>query len=158
MRENCIITSPLGFTKIVGDEDGVSSITILDSEEKITDIIPVTLEECAFQLQEYFEGKRKNFNLKLNPEGTAFQKKVWKQLEQIPYAKTVSYLNLAKQLKDLKAIRAIASANSKNPLWIVIPCHRVISSDGSLIGYAGGLHRKKWLLEHENPYKQLKLF
>lgn len=150
--------SPLGFTKISGDEDGISSVIVLNSEEKITDIIPIELEDCVIQLNEYFEGTRKQFDLKLNPEGTDFQNKVWKLLEQIPYGKTVSYLELSKQLGDVKAIRAVANANGKNPLWIIVPCHRVIGSDGGLTGYAGGLHRKKWLLEHESPYKQQSLF
>ena len=156
--ETCIINSPLGFTKIVGDDDGIVSITVLNSEEKITDIIPVELEDCVFQLQEYFDGKRKDFDIKLNPEGTDFQKKVWNQLLEIPYGKTLSYLELSKQLGDVKAIRAVANANAKNPIWIIIPCHRVIGSDGSLTGYAGGLNRKQWLLEHESPYKQTSLF
>ncbi|TBM99359.1 methylated-DNA--[protein]-cysteine S-methyltransferase [Hyunsoonleella flava] len=156
--ETCIINTPLGFTKITGDIDGISSVTILNSEEKVTDIIPAGLEDCAIQLKEYFEGSRKQFNLKLNPEGTDFQQKVWGLLEQIPYGKTISYLELSKQLGDVKAIRAVANANGKNPLWVIIPCHRVIGSDGSLTGYAGGLHRKKWLLEHESPYKQQSLF
>ena len=156
--ESCIIKSPLGFTKIVGDEEGISEVTILNSEEKETDIIPVELEDCVIQLREYFEGTRTEFNLKINPQGTEFQQKVWNQLEQIPYGKTISYLELSKQLGDIKAIRAVANANGKNPLWIIIPCHRVIGSDGSLTGYAGGLSRKQWLLEHESPYKQQSLF
>lgn len=156
--EECIIKSPLGFTKIVGDNDGITSITVLNSEEKITDIIPVELEDCVIQLNEYFEGSRKQFDLKLNPNGTDFQKKIWNLLESIPYGKTTSYLELSKLHGDVKAIRAVANANGKNPLWIIIPCHRVIGSDGSLTGYAGGLHRKKWLLEHESPYKQQSLF
>lgn len=156
--ETCIIDSPLGFTKIIGDIDGIASVTVLNSEEKITDVIPVELEDCVIQLNEYFEGTRKQFNLKLNPQGTDFQKKVWNELNQIPYGKTISYLQLSKQLGDVKAIRAVANANGKNPHWIIVPCHRVIGSDGSLTGYAGGLHRKKWLLEHESPYKQQSLF
>jgi len=156
--ETCIINSPLGFTKIVGNIDGISSITVVNSEEKVTDIIPLELEDCVIQLNEYFDGKRKQFDLKLNPQGTDFQKSVWDTLLTIPYSKTVSYLQLSKQLGDVKAIRAVANANGKNPLWIVIPCHRVIGSDGSLTGYAGGLHRKQWLLEHESPYKQQSLF
>ena len=156
--ETCIIKLPLGFTKIVGDEDGITSIYILDSDEKTTDIIPEVLEDCAHQLREYFEGKRTQFDLQINLEGSEFQKKVWNQLQTIPYGKTISYLQLSQQLGDVKAIRAVANANGKNPLWIVIPCHRVIGSDGSLTGYAGGLHRKQWLLEHENPYKQQSLF
>lgn len=156
--ETCIISSPLGYTKIIGDNDGIAQITILNSEENETDIIPLELEDCVMQLREYFEGKRQIFNLKLNPQGTPFQNKVWKQLQTIPYGKTMSYLELSKQLGDIKAIRAVANANGKNPLWIVVPCHRVIGSDGSLTGYAGGLHRKQWLLEHESPYKQQRLF
>lgn len=156
--ETCIIKLPLGFTKISGDVDGITSVTVLNSEEKITDIIPEVLEDCVAQLNDYFEGTRQQFSLKLNPEGTAFQKQVWKLLEQIPYGKTISYLELSKQLGDVKAIRAVANANGKNPIWIIIPCHRVIGSNGSLTGYAGGLHRKQWLLEHENPVKQTALF
>jgi len=156
--EECIIKSPLGFTKIIGDADGISSISILNSDEKETDIIPESLEDCVHQLNEYFEGERTHFDLKLNPEGTDFQKRVWDALQSIPYGKSVSYLELSKELGDVKAIRAVANANGKNPLWIVVPCHRVIGSDGSLTGYAGGLHRKQWLLEHESPYKQQSLF
>lgn len=156
--EECIINSPLGYTKIVGDAEGITSIIVLNSEEKCTDIIVPELEDCVQQLQEYFDGKRQKFSFKINPNGTDFQKRVWQELLTIPYGKTTSYLNLSKQLGDVKAIRAVANANGKNPLWIVIPCHRVIGSDGSLTGYAGGLHRKQWLLEHESPYKQQRLF
>ena len=156
--ETCFINSPLGITKIEGDENGIASVTVLNSKEKTTDIIPEILQDCVFQLNEYFEGNRKEFSLKLNPQGTLFQKHVWEELQTIPYGKTVSYLELSKQLGDVKAIRAVANANGKNPLWIIIPCHRVIGSDGSLTGYAGGLHRKQWLLEHESPYKQQTLF
>tara|TARA_R110000796_G_scaffold37722_3_gene95061 strand:- start:9186 stop:9659 length:474 start_codon:yes stop_codon:yes gene_type:complete len=156
--EEAYIKTPLGVTKIKGDENGLSEITVLNTDEKITDIIPEVLEDAVYQLQEYFSGKRELFNLDLNPEGTDFQKKVWKALLEIPFGKTTSYLELSKTLGDVKAIRAVASANGKNPLWIVIPCHRVIGSDGSLTGYAGGLHRKKWLLEHESPFKQTSLF
>ena len=156
--ETCIIKSPLGFTKINGNEAGIASVTVLNSEEKKTDIIPIELEDCVIQLNEYFEGSRKQFDLKLNPQGTSFQKKVWEALKAIPYGKTRSYLQLSKQLGDVKAIRAVANANGKNPLWIIVPCHRVIGSDGSLTGYAGGLYRKQWLLNHESPYKQQTLF
>ena len=156
--KTCIIKSPLGFTKILGNEDGITSVTVLNSEEKVTDIISIELEDCVIQLNQYFEGTRKAFNIKLNPTGTDFQKRVWKQLDQIPFGKTISYLELSKKLGDVKAIRAVANANGKNPLWIITPCHRVIGSDGSLTGYAGGLHRKQWLLEHESPYKQQSLF
>lgn len=152
--ETCVIHTPLGYAKITGDADGICSLSVLNSEEKITSIISESLEDCVYQLQEYFEGKRQAFHLKLNPQGTEFQKKVWQQLQQIPHGKSISYLELSKQLGDTKAIRAVANANSKNPIWIIIPCHRVIGSNGSLTGYAGGLERKQWLLNHENPYKQ----
>lgn len=156
--ESCYINSPLGVTKIEGDVDGIMSISVLNSKEKLTDIIPEVLQDCVYQLNEYFEGKRQTFSLKLNPQGTDFQQKVWDALQTIPYGTTTTYLKLSQQLGDVKAIRAVANANGKNPLWIVIPCHRVIGSNGSLTGYAGGLHRKQWLLEHESPYKQQTLF
>lgn len=156
--EECIIHTPIGYAKITGDNNGITSISILNSEENITKIIPKPLEDCVTQLQEYFEGRREQFNLKLNPQGTEFQKKVWKALQNIPYGNRISYLELSKQLGNAKTIRAVANANGKNPILIVIPCHRVIGSDGSLTGYAGGLARKQWLLNHENPLKQQVLF
>ncbi|MGM5469225.1 methylated-DNA--[protein]-cysteine S-methyltransferase [Flavobacteriaceae bacterium LMO-SS05] len=156
--EECILKTPLGFTKILGDNQGIASITVLNTEEKISDTIPLELEECVHQLNEYFKGERTDFSLKLNLQGTDFQKRVWNALLNIPFGKTLSYLELSKKLGDVKAIRAVAHANGKNPIWIVVPCHRVIGSDGSLTGYAGGLHRKQWLLEHESPHKQHVLF
>ena len=155
--ETCYINTPLGITKIVGDENGVSEISVL-KEGKLSKNIPLELEETVNELQEYFDGNRTNFTFKLNPKGTEFQQKVWRELCKIPFGKTISYLDLAKKMGDAKVIRAAASANGKNPLWIVIPCHRVIGTDGSLTGYAGGLYRKKWLLEHENPTHQQSLF
>ena len=120
--------------------------------------IPECLRECVLQLKEYFKGERTNFNLLLNPQGTKFQKLVWKELCDIEYGKTTSYLVQSKKIGDVKAVRAVAAANGKNPISIVIPCHRVIGSDSSLTGYAGGIWRKKWLLDYENPLKQLSLF
>lgn len=180
MEETCYINSPLGITKIVGDKDGIASVSVLnyktfdeasevepnnlsfqrkqESNEKPSDIVPEVLEDCVLQLNQYFEGSRKQFSLKLNPKGTVFQERVWDALLTIPYGKTTSYLQLSRQLGDEKAIRAVANANGKNPLWIIVPCHRVIGSDGSLTGYASGLYRKQWLLEHESPYKQQSLF
>jgi methylated-DNA-[protein]-cysteine S-methyltransferase len=156
--EKAIINTPLGITEIQGDENGISKIYIRDEDVEITSKIPSELKEAAIQLQEYFEGKRTHFTIFLHPSGTEFQKKVWQELLNIPFGKTCSYLELSKKLGDVKAIRAVAAANGKNPLWIVVPCHRVIGSDGSLTGYAGGLWRKKWLLEHENPSVQKTLF
>lgn len=150
--------TPIGIARIVGDEDGISSISVVDGEQETTQVIPEPLQECVRQLDEYFKGERKIFSLKLNPEGTEFQQKVWNELQQIPYGETRSYLEQSEKLGDTKAIRAVASANGKNPIWIVIPCHRIIGSDGSLTGYAGGIWRKRWLLEHENPPQQQSLF
>ena len=152
------IKTPLGIAEIEGDENGITKISVENDTEDISIETPSELKEASLQLQEYFEGKRKEFNFKMNPKGTEFQQKVWQALLEIPYGKTTSYLELSKKLGDVKAIRAVASANGKNPLWIVVPCHRVIGSDGSLTGYAGGLWRKKWLLEHENPSPQQALF
>ena len=157
MTQIVFFKSPLGITKIVGDTNGISEISVSD-EGEVSVSIPKELKQAVTQLQEYFEGKRIDFNLKLNPKGTEFQQKVWQELLNIPFGKTLSYLELSKKLGEIKAIRAVAAANGKNPLWIVVPCHRVIGTDGSLTGYAGGLGRKKWLLEHENPTNQQSLF
>ena len=151
------IDSPLGITKISGDENGISEISV-GYEETITEQIPINFKQAVIELEEYFNGIRKEFTFKLNPTGTDFQQRVWQELLKIPFGKTTSYLELSKKLGDVKAIRAVASANGKNPLWIVVPCHRVIGSDGSLTGYAGGLWRKQWLLEHEKGEKQQTLF
>ena len=156
--ESCIIKTPLGHAKLEGDADGISSLTVLNNKTTISNIIPEVLEDAVRQLEEYFKGERIQFSLILNPQGTDFQKRVWNALLDIPYGKTTSYLQLSKDLGDVKAIRAVANANGKNPIWIIVPCHRVIGSDGSLTGYTGGLHRKQWLLEHESPYKQQSLF
>lgn len=155
--ETTYIKTPLGTVKITGDDEGIYVISISNGGES-SSVIPTILQEAVSQLNEYFEGKRTNFTFKLNPSGTDFQQKVWAVLLEIPFGQTISYLELSKKLGDVKAIRAVASANGKNPLWIVIPCHRVIGTDGSLTGYAGGLWRKKWLLEHENPSNQVSLF
>ncbi len=150
--------TPIGTAKIVGDKNGIQSVSVLDDAIETSKVIPKSLKNCVSQLEEYFAGKRTNFSLKLNPQGTTFQKKVWDELLNIPFNKTRTYLEQSKALGDVKAIRAVASANGKNPIWIIIPCHRVIGSDGSLTGYAGGIWRKKWLLAHENPVKQQSLF
>ena len=155
--ETVYIKTPLGIAKITGDENGVTAISVLD-DGIVSEQIPTTLQESVSQINEYFAKKRTHFDFKLNPKGTEFQQKVWQSLLQIPFGKTRTYLEQSKVLGDVKAIRAVASASGKNPLWIVVPCHRVIGTDGSLTGYAGGLWRKKWLLEHENPTNQQSLF
>lgn len=156
--EYTYIHTPLGIAEICGDRDGLRSITVMDKEPEGAYPEPRVLKSVINQLEEYFKGERSDFDLKLNPQGTPFQKMVWDHLLEIPFGTTISYLDLAKKIGDVNAIRAVAAANGKNPIWIVIPCHRVIGSDGSLTGYAGGLHRKKWLINHECPVKQTQLF
>jgi len=150
--------TPIGTAKIIGDINGISSVIVIDDDIDTSEIIPEYLKPCVQQLKEYFAGTRKQFDLKLNPSGTYFQKRVWNELLNVSFGKTRSYLEQSKKLGDAKAIRAVASANGKNPIWIIIPCHRIIGSDGSLTGYAGGLWRKKWLLAHESPSPQQSLF
>ncbi len=157
--EEVFIQTPLGITAIKGDEDGIVAVSVSKEDAvKPSRHIPALLVDAVKQLEAYFAGTRQTFQLRLNLKGTDFQKSVWQELLNIPYGKTISYLELSRRLGDVKAIRAVAAANGQNPFWIVVPCHRVIGSDGSLTGYAGGLWRKKWLLDHENPYKQQTLF
>jgi methylated-DNA-[protein]-cysteine S-methyltransferase len=157
-QNQIFLKNPLGTARISGNKEGITEIQILDEEIPTSKEIPDFLQSAAQQLDDYFKGNRQEFDLTLNPKGTSFQQKVWKALSEIPFGKTCSYLELSRKLGDAKAIRAVASANGKNPLWVVIPCHRVIGSDGSLTGYAGGLHRKQWLLNHENNTSQLTMF
>ncbi|MGB5314592.1 MAG: methylated-DNA--[protein]-cysteine S-methyltransferase [Robiginitalea sp.] len=152
-----VVDTPLGIACIRGSEKGITEIRVSD-DPSLKRTIPDELRTVCTQLQEYFEGSRKIFEVPLQPGGTPFQKKVWEALLEIPYGKRISYMDLAKKLGDPKAIRAVAGANAKNPVWILIPCHRVVGTDGSLTGYAGGLHRKKWLLNHESPSGQTILF
>jgi methylated-DNA-[protein]-cysteine S-methyltransferase len=141
-------SSPLGFLKLQCSGEHIKAVLFEDEAGEETGDHEL-LQLCSGQLDEYFSGKRRIFELPLSQDGTAFQSKVWDLLCDIPYGKTISYNDLAKQYGDLKAIRAVASANGKNNLAIIVPCHRVIGSNHSLTGYAGGLWRKKWLLEHE---------
>ena len=158
MIAQAYLDSPLGSLLLEGDADGIQKLSVMEDPQDPSAEIPAELQSAAQQIHEYFQGQRSIFDLKLNPQGTSFQKQVWTQLAEIPFGKTASYMDMAKRLGDPKSIRAAASANGKNPIMIIIPCHRVIGSDGSLTGYAGGLWRKKWLLEHESPVRQEKLF
>jgi methylated-DNA-[protein]-cysteine S-methyltransferase len=121
----------------------------LDNDDTYEKDAHPLLQLCHQQLDEYFRGSRKNFDLPFNQAGTTLQQKVWELLYKIPFGKTISYQQLSKQYGDPKAIRAIASANGRNNLPIIVPCHRVIGSNQTLVGYSGGLWRKRWLLEHE---------
>ena len=154
--------SPLGLIEISGKENSITSLYFVEEGLNNQFKSNLYLENCAAQLDEYFNGKRKDFDLKLEPEGSDFQRKVWNELLKIQYGETKSYLQMSKLIGDVLAIRAVANANGKNKISIVIPCHRVIGSNGSLTGYAGGLWRKKWLLQHEQKFnrgeKQTELF
>ncbi len=144
--------SPVGLLKISGTEDYISEVTFHDTSQKAEGRkkhLPHLLINCVEQLIQFFNGQRRQFELPLNQSGTNFQQEVWNELVQIPFGKTISYLELARRIGDTKATRAVANANGKNNIAIIVPCHRVIGSNRELIGYAGGLWRKKWLLEHE---------
>lgn len=155
-------SSPIGLIKITGIESGILGVEFTDTKDqvnmnRVAEDLPEQIEGlpeqviiCREQLDEYFKGKRRNFSLDIVfTKGTDFQKKVWKALLKIPYGKTSSYGEIAKAINNEKAARAVGNANNKNPISIIIPCHRVIGSNGRLVGYGGGLWRKKWLLEHE---------
>jgi methylated-DNA-[protein]-cysteine S-methyltransferase len=164
-RSNHKYLSPLGTLKIHSDGKAITSILFLEDDKFETYQLPSNevIVECIKQLNEYFTGFRKEFSVPLNPSGTEFQHKVWGQVTQIPYGETLSYGAIASAMGDPKLNRAVGMANGTNPIPIIIPCHRVIGSDGSLTGYAGGLDRKRWLLNHEQSNHelskgQLKLF
>jgi methylated-DNA-[protein]-cysteine S-methyltransferase len=144
------ITTPLGRLRIEDDGEAVTLIHFENNDEVLQpEQTGKWASMAAMQLSEYFEGKRQVFDFPFQQSGTDFQQRVWNQLNLIASGITISYLELARQLKDEKCIRAAASANGKNKLAIVVPCHRVIGASGKLVGYAGGLWRKQWLLEHE---------
>jgi methylated-DNA-[protein]-cysteine S-methyltransferase len=143
--------SPIGWLEIITDDESLQALSFNNTKDdkKNPSKPPQIIQDTILQLHEYFEGQRKQFDLKLKPTGTDFQKKVWNKLTEIPFGKTISYLELAKRLGDVKAIRAAGTANGKNKIAVIVPCHRVIGANGELVGYAGELWRKKWLLEHE---------
>ena len=154
MNELCraYYKSELGIIEVKGDEEGVHSLDFMDKGEIVLQInknIPAVLANCLKQLDEYFKGARKEFNLKLVLQGTDFQKKVWEKLLKVPFGKTASYKDIALSLGNVKAVRAVGGASGKNKIAIIIPCHRIIGKNGTLTGYAGGIWRKEWLLEHE---------
>jgi methylated-DNA-[protein]-cysteine S-methyltransferase len=144
------INSPVGFLDITASENGVRSIFFSENKVEHNDITTPLLSNVITQLQEFFAGSRTSFDLPLDPQGTDFQKRVWNDLLTIPFGKTVSYLEIARRLGDVNAVRAVGLANGKNPISIIVPCHRVIGSNGKLVGYGGGLWRKEWLLNFES--------
>jgi methylated-DNA-[protein]-cysteine S-methyltransferase len=153
--------SPLGFLEIVGTADSIKAVSFVDQEGQVDQAgLSPAIQACMSQLDEYFRGERQVFDLNLEPEGTAFQRQVWRQLLTIPYGQTVSYLDIARLMGDEKTIRAVGAANGQNKIVIIIPCHRVVGSNGKLVGYGGGLWRKEWLLNHERRFGggQMSLF
>jgi len=146
--EKAYIESLIGILEITGSTDGIRSILFINEAVEPTEIPPV-LQDCVNQLNEYFAGTRNKFDLVLDPAGTDFQLKVWEQLRTIPFGKTISYLDLARLTGSETNTRAVGNANGKNKINIVVPCHRVIGSNGKLTGYGGGLWRKEILLKLE---------
>jgi methylated-DNA-[protein]-cysteine S-methyltransferase len=147
--------SPVGLLRISGTDQYVSEVHFMKPEEIATAppasaVLPPLAIQATEQLIQYFHGDRRIFELPLYQKGTEFQEKVWNELMNIPFGKTISYIELSRHLGDPKVIRAASSANGKNNLAIIVPCHRVIGAKGELVGYGGGLPRKKWLLNHEN--------
>ena len=156
-----ILVTPLGPLAITGSHAGLSAVSFLDEAADATApaSVPACLREAHQQLRAYFSREIREFKLTYAPAfGTDFQRQVWAALHGIGYGRTASYLDVARLLNNPKSVRAVGAANGQNPLAIVCPCHRVVGADGSLTGYAGGMHRKKWLLEFEQPVRQGGLF
>lgn len=152
------INSPIGFLRLVSDNHRLKSILFVNDDNDDSFILPEILNKAAVQINEYFEGVRFKFSLDLELEGTPFQLKVWKLIKMVEYGKTKRYGDIARELKSQKLSRAVGMANGKNPLPIIIPCHRIVGNGGKLIGYSGGLEKKKWLLVHEQKYSGNSLF
>lgn len=151
------ISTPIGKLNIEATDGAIIALYFTSKPHEVQSGHPLILE-AKLQLQSYFDGSCKEFKLPLNPSGTAFQSQVWEGLNKIPYGQTTTYQKLAMVMGDENKVRAVASANAANPIAIVIPCHRVIAGNGQLTGYAWGLDRKEWLLQHEQHREQLKLF
>jgi len=154
--------SPIGLLEVTSTEEAITSVLFVESKTQPESAPnPVCLRDCRTQLEDYFNGSLKAFELPLHFEGTGFQMQVWSELTKIPYGKVTSYFSLARKVGSPQAVRAIANTNAKNRLCLLLPCHRVIGNDGKLISYAGNLWRKQWLLAHEQSqcgFKQLRLF
>ena len=147
--------SPIGFLTVYSDGESITRVSFSEEKQQATrscSVIDLTIN----QLDEYFRGELLVFDIPLHSEGTGFQEIVWKELRTIPFGQTVSYTDIAIKTGDAKNVRAVGTANGKNPVAIIIPCHRVIGANGKLTGYAGGLWRKKWLLNHEATFNPVK--
>jgi methylated-DNA-[protein]-cysteine S-methyltransferase len=158
MTGRAFIQSPVGILLIESRLDKITAVNFFQGDISEQIFTPV-IEQCILQLEEYFFKGRKFFDVELDLRGTDFQRRVWDELLNIPFGKTISYLTLATRLGDPNLIRAVGLANGENPVAIIVPCHRVIGANGDLIGYGGGLDKKEWLLNHEGAIaEQLKLF
>jgi methylated-DNA-[protein]-cysteine S-methyltransferase len=150
MQESCYLNSPVGWIRITADADGITSVDFISDPPKTVEPLSLPhLKEAYKQLTEYFQGERLTFNLPLNAKGTEFQRTVWTSLGQVPFGTTISYKELATRIGRPTATRAVGMANNRNPLPIIVPCHRVIGKDGALIGYGSGLAIKERLLQIE---------
>ncbi len=148
--------SPIGMIEVETDgRDAVVSVSFVEKAESELRPGGDACQRVIRQLEEYFRGQRRQFELELSPEGTAFEQSVWSEIRRIPFGETESYGNVARRLGDPSMARAVGLANSRNPIAVIIPCHRIIGSDGDLTGYAGGLDRKKWLLSLESGQQRL---
>jgi len=142
------LESPLGTIEIQASVQGITQVIFCGNQQKPICTSDIT-DSCKQQLSQYFNQQRRDFDLPLAPQGSQFQQAIWGCLSQIPFGTTRSYLDLAKMINNVKAVRAVGGANGRNPISIIVPCHRVIGSSGKLTGYAGGIERKLWLLKHE---------
>jgi len=149
--------TPVGYLEISGTKAGIRNLNFLDFRVRIPRV-PPDLKSAVRQLDEYFNGSLNEFSVNLDLQGSPFQMKVWNELLKIPYGSTITYYELAHRIGNVHAFRAVGRANSANPVSIIVPCHRVIGHDGRLVGYRGGLKKKKWLLEHEHAFAQRDLF
>jgi methylated-DNA-[protein]-cysteine S-methyltransferase len=158
MQGRAYISSPVGELILESEDEKIITLGFLRDTKQEETSTPV-IEQCISELEEYFSGRRKFFSFEMDLRGTEFQVKVWSELLNIPFGKTISYEELAIRIGNIKSIRAVGLANGQNPIAIVVPCHRVIGKSGDLVGYGGGLDRKIWLLQHEGAMqKQLSIF
>jgi methylated-DNA-[protein]-cysteine S-methyltransferase len=139
----------IGALEVAGTERGIVSVTFVENVDTRAACVTSVVRQCITELNQYFGGKRRRFSVPLNPGGTEFRRLVWHALQEIPFGQTKSYRDIAVAIDRPRSAHAVGGAVGRNPIAIIVPCHRVIGSDGSLTGYAGGLDRKQWLLEHE---------
>lgn len=142
-------SSPVGYIKVEASKDHIVSLDFIDNKTSEDENHNFLITNCLNQLQEYFEGKRTQFDLPLLPSGTDFQRAVWNELINVPFGSIKTYKDIAIAINNPKSVRAVGGANNRNPIPVIIPCHRIIGSSGKLVGYGGGLWRKEWLLNHE---------